>query len=403
MRTILVASILIALSEPGVAQPALPDSTSSGEVRVALVIGNNKHPVVPLTNAVSDATAMKTALEGLGFQVTLLTDAGAEEMDRAIFDDFIRDAIKKDSIAVIYFAGHGVEFDGVNYLIPSDLKGKDKPEVKHRAVSVTEVLERMQSSPARIRLLILDACRDNPYRSLGDGAQAGLKSEHAAGTYIAYSTAPGQTALDDSVFTPTLVQELADKKPGSTLDQVFTRVRTRVSQLTAGHQVPFSTTGLEGEWYPFGLAQRRKPNIHEVEAAEKTVDDARALIVHGEYDKALAQLDDAVQTDPDNSSAYVYRGLIRGLNGDREGELSDFSEVIRVAPSSYLGFLNRALALKNSGNCMQALQDFDKAAALAPEHAAIYRYRASCKAEIGQYDEAEEDLQKLAAAGGNRL
>jgi uncharacterized caspase-like protein len=393
----------MALAGFGLAQPATIDSSNSGESRVALVIGNNKHPVVPLTNAVGDATAMRKALQGIGFQVTLLTDAGAEEMDRAIFEDFIRNSIKKDSIAVIYFAGHGVEIEGANYLIPSDLKGKDKFEVKNKAISVSEILERMRLSPARIRLLILDACRDNPYRSLGESAQAGLKIENAAlGSYIAYSTAPGKPALDDSVFTPTLVHELSDKKPGSTLDQVFMRVRIRVSQLTGGEQVPFSTTGLEGEWYPFGLQRRRKPNIHEVEAAEKTVEDARLLISRGEYDRALAQLDDALQTDPDHSSAYLYRGLVRGMNGDPEGELNDSSEAIRLAPSNYLGFLNRALALKNAGNCIQALQDFDKAVALAPEHTAIYRYRAACRAEIGQYDKAEEDLERLARDGDRR-
>jgi len=363
---------------------------------------------------------MKAALEGIGFHVTLLTDGTGEQMDRAI-STFTKN-IPKEAIALIYFAGHGVELGGANYLIPVDLDARDKAQLTHRAVNVSEMLQEMDESPARVRLLILDACRNNPYRSLRDLAGVGLGKQDAMGSLIAFSTSPGRVALDGaaagaeigaaardgstspggvapkgghSVYTAELVKELTARTPGEMLEQVFKRVAERVAKLTNKEQIPYLDSGLTGDWYPFGLPQRKEPSSIQIEVAEREVRDAERILANGDFSGALQHLDTALDLNWKDIPAYIYRAAIRGLTGDSVREADDLSEAIRLAPDDYRGYLARGLARKNAGNCLEAIKDFDTAAKLEPAHAVTYRYRAECNAEIGSYDAAEADFQTL--------
>ena len=428
MRGIFHIGFLLLLSGSGLAQQQGTSSQLAfGEIRQALVIGNSKHPLVPLPNPVNDARAMRKALADLGFEVTLLTDANEVEMEEQI-TAFI-DGIKKDSVVIVFFAGHGVEYQGHNYLIPIDLFARRAAEVKAHGIDVSTVLEELEQSPARIRLVILDACRDNPYPyETGRTFTRGLAPQtQVRGSYVAFSTAPGSVARDgtpeeqqsrtslpadsvpsgqlqvgggNSVFTGALVRELANKQPGSTLDDVFTRVRVQVAKLTNDEQTPFSNSGLKGTWYPFGHATLPDPNEYEIKPSMDAVESAARLIASGKNAEALRALDAAIRLDWKNSLAYIYRGLLRGMDGKQGDDLTDFSEAIRVDPSNYRAYLNRGLALKGAGKCLDAIASFDQAAEKAPEKAEIYRYRAACQAEIGAYDKAEEDLQKSAALEG---
>ena len=246
---------LIAANDSGLGS----SQSTVGEIRQALVIGNNKHPVAPLTRPVNDALAVQRALKDLGFGVTLLTDATQSDMDRGI-STFIQD-VKKDSVVIVYFAGHGVEVGNYNYLLPTDLDAKDDFDVQSKAVSVNTLLDELERTPARIRLLVLDANPDNPYsyRRVRSPSVGGLAPQVRAGSYVAFATMNRTVARDSAtngqgvdVFTAELVKELENKRPGSTVDQMFTRVRSQVAALTSNEQVPFSTSGLRGEWYPFG-------------------------------------------------------------------------------------------------------------------------------------------------------
>jgi uncharacterized caspase-like protein len=377
---------------------------------------------------VNDARAMGDALKDLDFQVTLLLDAKGVEMDRAI--KTFEDNIQPDAVVVVYFAGHGVELDGNNYLIPIDLSPEDESDVKYKAYPVSILLERLERSPARIRLLILDACRNNPYekiRALGKGGLAAV--DEVAGSYVAFSTGSGQVARDGipaeqggrtagaapaaadrqganhSVFTAELVKELKKKRPGATVDDVFTRVREGVSKRTNRKQIPYSNSGLMGIWYPFGPATPPPPpdpSPYDIKASITTVETAAGLIANGSDAEALEALNSAIRSDWKNADAYIYRGILYGIEGKPADELSDFSEAIQVDPANYRAHLNRALALQSAGRCLEAIADFDQAAAKAPANGAVYRYRAACQVEIGKYVEAEEDRLKAAALEGER-
>jgi tetratricopeptide (TPR) repeat protein len=398
----MVLSLLLLAARGGLTAQALPVSGDAafGEIRQALVIGNSKHPVKFLPNPVNDARAMEKALKNLGFEVTLLTDGTQADMNREI-SKFVL-GIKKESVALIYYAGHGVEIDGTNYLIPSDLAPRDVYDLQARAINVGTVMAELGVSSARIRVMILDACRDNPYplprtRSLTPSG-FGL----GKGVYYAFSTAPGGLALDKSVFTESLVAELDQKQPGTTVEEIFNHVRARVMDLTNDDQVPYATTGLKGTWYPFGPPTLPDPSEYEIHRSAEDVENAIRLIAKGQYDEALRALDAAIHENWRNSPAYEYRGILRGIEGKHAEELSDFSAAIRFDPANFGAYLNRGLARKNGGDCSGADEDFDKAAVGLPDTADIYKYRAWCETEIGQPAEANEDLQKYFSLNGGK-
>ena len=235
-RFCLAAALLV------VCQPAL------AEKRVALVLGNSAYQnVAPLPNPVNDGAVIADTLKQAGFDVVdSRRDLPAAETRRALrdFADRARDA----DIAVVYYAGHGMEVDGTNYLIPVDAKLERDTDVFDEALSLDRVLVAVE--PAKqLRLVILDACRDNPFaksmkrtvasRSLGRGL-AGVEPSRP-NTLIAFAAKGGSTASDgdskNSPFTTALLKYLA--KPGLELGKAFRLVRDDVMNATANKQEPF--------------------------------------------------------------------------------------------------------------------------------------------------------------------
>jgi len=241
-RWLAFACIVIGLF--GLAAPA------AAEKRVALVVGNDTYPNLgnerQLRNAVSDARAIRNTLQNLGFDVLY-----GENLDRRAFVDRLFDLaarLDKDDTAFFYFAGHGVSFSGANYLLPSDVPAPratgraEEGRLAEQAVAETMVIERISSSGARVAILVLDACRDNPLqgsdkRSLG--ATRGLaQSQPARGVFSIYSAGFGQTALDrlgpddrdpNSVFTRVFIDKL--KTPGLDLKALATQTRSAVVEM----------------------------------------------------------------------------------------------------------------------------------------------------------------------------
>jgi caspase domain-containing protein/von Hippel-Lindau disease tumor suppressor protein len=228
----------------------LTRNNGMSERRFALVVGNDAYSTTPLRNAVADARAIAQVLrDDLGFTVTLVIDARLETFD-ARLDQFMRQ-LQPGDVALFYYSGHGVEIDGENYLLPVDFTMPEQQvQVKRRSVSALEVLERMGDRGARIRLVILDACRDNPFRGVRSGA-GGLTRMEAQGAMVAYATALGQTASDNptgtnGLFTRELLVAL--RIPGLTVPEIFRRVRAHVTEATAGRQFPWLSDGLVGDF-----------------------------------------------------------------------------------------------------------------------------------------------------------
>jgi formylglycine-generating enzyme required for sulfatase activity len=205
--------------------------------RLALVIGNDTYVRSPLGNARNDARSMAQALRRLSFDVTVVEDGTRLSIGSAMLA-FSRRLTDSD-LALVFFAGHGVQVEGVNYLIPVDFDGRSEDEVRLNAISSDELTRALRRS--RVGVLVLDACRDNPYSDQRSSSR-GLAQLEAQGLLVAFATGAGQTAGDDapgvsnSVFTSELVQVLG--APGRGLRETFFEVQRRVQARTDGRQFP---------------------------------------------------------------------------------------------------------------------------------------------------------------------
>jgi hypothetical protein len=229
--------------------------------RVALVIGNGKYiNANTLPNPPNDARAIANALSNIDFDVSF-----GEDLDRTGMERLVRDFLRKAGsakVALIFYAGHGLQVDGRNYLIPVDAKLEAASDLNYETIKLDDILDSL-NDPSRANIIILDACRDNPLARtfaahLGASRSAAVSTGLAAystvgtGTLIAFSTAPGQVALDgdgttNSPFTQGLLKYLAT--PGLEVRQMLTRVRDDVARATHDRQVPWDNSSLRGDVY----------------------------------------------------------------------------------------------------------------------------------------------------------
>ena len=228
-------------------------SFSTQEQRLALLIGNSNYTHGgSLDNPVNDVRAIKKALEGLGFTVMKYEDCSQKTMKRAM-DKFGR-KLKGKNVGLFFYAGHGVQVNGHNYLLPADAKLDNANDAEYDCVRADRVLAKMESAGSKTNIVILDACRDNPFeRSWRRGAEGtGLAFMNApSGSLIAYSTAPGKTALDgrgkNSPYTAALLKHIST--PDITALQMFQIVRSSVIELSNQKQTPWESTSLRGDFY----------------------------------------------------------------------------------------------------------------------------------------------------------
>ncbi len=218
--------------------------------RVALVIGNAAYAGAPLPNAANDARAMSALLTGLGFAVVEARDASKARMEAALAQTRALLA-GRSGTGLLYYAGHGLQLDWRNYLLPVDAAPASAAEVPRLALDTQTVLDAFSGAGTRMNIVVLDACRDNPF---GRSASAkGLAPLDAPpGSFLAYATAPGNVAEDGSaadgngLYTRFLLQEL--QRPEARIEDVFKRVRLQVRKTSRGRQVPWESTSLEEDF-----------------------------------------------------------------------------------------------------------------------------------------------------------
>ncbi len=231
-------------------QRDLTIETGDKPKRVALLIGNEAYAKAPLSNPVNDARAIGAKLSELGFQVDLALNVNLRSMQKAI-DRFVA-SLRPGDVALFYYAGHGIQLDGENFLIPVDFDAKDEADARYEAYSASRVHERMETSGSRLNLIILDACRNNPFRATRSGAGGLASMNTGRGTFIAFATGPGRTASDNpgggnGLFTSHLLRAMSE--PGLSLDQVFNRVRERVYETSGKEQLPWTGSSVIGEFF----------------------------------------------------------------------------------------------------------------------------------------------------------
>lgn len=222
------------------------------EHRLALVIGNSKYKSAPLRNPENDAKSMANTLRELNFEVIEIINGDKNTMRKGI-RDFYTELSEKKGVGLFYYAGHGIQVKGENFLVPINHDIQQEYEVPDRTIRVNEVLNAMENSGTRMNIVILDACRDNPFARSMRGGSRGLAQIYAegSGSIIAYATAPGSTAADGSGQNGLYTQELlkAIKTPGLEIGMVFRRVLTNVKKQSAGKQLPWTNSSIEGEFY----------------------------------------------------------------------------------------------------------------------------------------------------------
>jgi Uncharacterized protein containing caspase domain len=265
------------------------------DVRVALVIGNSAYPRDPLTNPVNDAKGMSEVLKGLGFTVIEVRDGSKAQIFKAI--EGVRDSLRgKNGVGMLYYAGHGMQVDARNYMVPVDAKLAAPGDVATQTVDVGHVIEAFKAAGNRLNILVLDACRDNPFGSIVSGK--GLAPLDApTGTFLAYATAPGNVASDgdakstNGLYTHYLLQEL--KKPTARIEDVFKRVRYSVRKASNGKQIPWESTSLEEDF-----------QFHDGRVTARPAATAQSLIASFNQEKAdWDRIKDS--TDPNDFFAFL--------------------------------------------------------------------------------------------------
>ncbi|MBX2884803.1 MAG: caspase family protein [Granulosicoccus sp.] len=338
--------------------------------RTALVIGNSEYKTAPLTNPVNDATDIARALDSLDFEVTVLTNASRRSMRRAI-RDYSEQLRRSGDVGLFYYAGHGMQIDGINYLIPVDAVMRNEFEIPDEAVAANSVLRALEEAGNDLNIVILDACRDNPFaKSYRSAATRGLaRMDAPGGSIIAYATAPGDVALDgngrNGVYTKHLLNNM--EKPGMPIEQMFKKVRIGVIDESGGQQTPWEESSLRSDFYflpakiyevdipsqpesATELTSQRVEPISKPESAEvAAMTPQREAAISANLRKAKqAMLEDRLTTPVAANAVYFYRETLK-----LDPVNLDAHEGLQRITQRYIGLAEREIARNNPERAQQ--------------------------------------------------
>ena len=264
--------------------------------RFALVIGNAQYRnVSPLTNPARDTAAVSALLKDAGFVVTAATDLDKTSMSRAIrfFTNKIAEK-PENTVALIYYAGHGLQVDGENFLVPVDATITREADVPLETMRLADLMSMLETVRSKTRIVILDACRDNPFADIAKAAPRGLALVNApAGTLVAYSTSPGATAEDGSGSHSPFAQALikSAKEPGLPIEAALKNVRLAVHGVTDGRQTPWEVSALVEPFSFFPGTGPLKQDANRSKSAEAWRKDLQAMTPRAAFDVAIGEDD----------------------------------------------------------------------------------------------------------------
>lgn len=309
----------------------------------ALVIGNSKYPDGnELKNPVNDAVDLGTKLKGYGFEVVVALDCAVKEMDKAL--KTFRTLIETHDVALFFFAGHGMQIEGTNYLIATDTDMETETDAKHSSLSLDKVVDAMAKSNSVTRIIILDACRNNPWERKWHRSPGvrGLASVYAPkGTIIGFATSPGEVAYDgegrNGTYTAALLEHI--DAADCSIETMFKRVRNTVAAASKGRQTSWEHTSLSGEFY-FNLSLGKLIDDYDdtaladrlfvIDPAKRSHQIISSLKSHNWYSQnpAIHRLDkDSVKTMGKSSLFVVGRNIYQSACGsarDSIGFLQNF-------------------------------------------------------------------------------
>ena len=260
---------------------------SENEKRVALIIGNSGYKDYPLNNPANDAKKMKETLEAAGFEVTVVLNSSQKNLKTAISNFGNKLSNQKNTVGLFYYAGHGIQANGKNYLVPVDAIINSEADYEINCVNLEVLNDYIERASNQMNIIILDACRNNPFakknRSFGTAGGSGLAAFNApSGTMIAFATSPGKVAADGSADNGLYTQELikAIKIPNIKIEDVFKRVRIQVKKLSQDEQIPWENSSITGDFY---FTENRTISTENT----KTIEPIEAPIVKKEINNNL--------------------------------------------------------------------------------------------------------------------
>ena len=294
---------------------AYSQNPEAGEPRHALVIGNSDYKSSPLRNPVNDADDVAAALEGLGFRVTKIKNGSARQMRESV-EAFARQ-LRMGGVGLFFYAGHGVQSRGRNFLLPVNANITSEADLEYESLDSNLVLGKMDEAGNRVNMIILDACRDNPFtRSFRNLNQGLAQMEAAKGSLIAFATGPGSVAADgtgrNGLYTQHLLNSL--KHPDSDVDKVFRRVAAGVAKASGNKQIPWKSDSLTGDFQfrPGGDVKTAaaQPNVL-ARAAQRA--DERVLWESVKDSNNVAELQAFVERFPEGIFAGVIKVKLKEL------------------------------------------------------------------------------------------
>jgi Caspase domain len=264
------------------------------ERRLALVIGNAAYPFAPLRNSLNDARDFAAALKDSGFDVTILENAKLRDTRNALRD--FGDRLKaQGGVGLFYYAGHGMQVKGRNYLIPVAAQIEREDEVEFESLDANQVLEKLDSAGNRFNIVILDACRNNPFaRAFRSSTQGLAQMDAPSGAVVAFATSPGSVASDgagrNGLYTQYLIENV--QRPGLKIEEVFKQVRASVRRDSNGMQTPWESTSLEGDFY-FHPVDRAALDAARKQQEQARIEEAVRVAIVQERERARKEFEQA--------------------------------------------------------------------------------------------------------------
>ncbi len=402
----------------------------SYQKRLALVIGNSSYlNGGSLPNPVNDANAIASALQSVGFEVMKYQNVTQKEMKMAI--NSFGQKLSGYEVGVFYYAGHGMQNKGMNYMIPIEADLQTEAQIEFDCVAADRVLAYMEAAQVKVNVIIMDACRNNPFERSWNRSAAGngLAMMNApTGSLIAYATAPGRVASDgqgsNGLYTSALLKYIND--PKLTIEQVFKKVRTDVTDKSGGAQVPWETTSLTGDDFYFATSNVSKGSIIENEVIASNIKTKNAEVKrdlsvsdenrkkakdlldngHTAYNeenhlKAINLYTDAIRVNPSYDEAFYWRASARYSLKNYKEAIPDYNKAIELNPNNEQAYYYRALTNYNLEAYPETLPDFDKAIALNPDVASMYYWRGQANYQLEQFEEGIFDYSKAIGLNKN--
>jgi formylglycine-generating enzyme required for sulfatase activity len=281
--------------------------------KIALVIGNASYADAPLRNPVNDASDVASTLRRLGFSVTLKTNVNKRDMESAVRN--FKSVLSKGDIALFYYSGHGMQVSGSNYLVPVGETILNETDIRYNAMEAQYVMDNMQDAGASVNIVILDACRDNPFKGVRSQSKGFIAVMAPQGTFIAYSTAPGSVASDgtsrNSPYTKNLISCIT--KPGVEIEDAFKEIRKNVMKETGNRQIPWESSSLIDNFSFTGPVTK-----NEMPVSEPNITSEKKLV-------QLGTLELTILMDGD---LFVDGAFLKKVNSNTTLSLSNLSEGI---------------------------------------------------------------------------